>query len=76
MLWLVDLLERTYNDWLVQLSDYRCPITANSPITLSRPDYNFGDQLEQNTAVYHAPITFEEIVTVMIYHRKSKGLRG
>ena len=41
----------------------RCPITANCPITLS--DYNFADLLEQNTAVY-APITFEEIVIVMI----------
>ena len=40
-----------------------CPITANCLITLS--DYNFADQLEQNTAVY-SPITFEEIVIVMI----------
>ena len=40
-----------------------CPITANCPITLSH--YNFADKLEQNTAVY-APITFEEIVIVMI----------
>ena len=37
--------------------------TANCPITLS--DYNFADLLEQNTAAY-APITFEEIVIVMI----------
>ena len=28
-------------------------------------NYNFADQLEQNTAVY-APITFEEIVIVTI----------
>ena len=47
----------------MQLSDYRCPITANCPITLS--DYSFPDYLEQNTALY-APITFEEIVIVMI----------
>ena len=40
-----------------------CPITANCPIEVS--DYNFADKLEQNTAVY-APITFEEIVIVMI----------
>ena len=44
-----------------------CPIiglrfTANCPITLC--DYNFAE-LEQNTAVY-APITFEEIVIVII----------
>ena len=39
-----------------------CPITANCLITLS--DYNFADQLEQNTAVY-SPITFEEIVIVL-----------
>ena len=38
-------------------------ITANCPIKLS--DYNFADKLEQNTADY-APITFEEIVIVMI----------
>ena len=47
----------------MQLSDYRCPITANCPITLS--DYNFTDQLVQNTVVYE-PITFEEIVIIMI----------
>ena len=40
-----------------------CPITANCPITLS--DYNFADQLVQNTAV-NAPITFQEIVMVII----------
>ena len=34
----VDLTERTKYDWLPQLSDYRCPITANYVITLS--DYN------------------------------------
>ena len=38
-------------------------ITATFPITPS--EYNFADQLEQNTAVF-APITFEEIVIVMI----------
>ena len=37
----------------------------NCPITLS--DYNFADELEQNAAVY-APITFEEIVIVMMNH--------
>ena len=37
-----------------------CSITANCPITLS--DYNFADYLEQDTA----PITFEEIIIVMI----------
>ena len=42
----------------MQLSNYRCPITANCPITLS--DYNFADKLEQNTAVY-APITFAKV---------------
>ena len=41
----------------MQLSDYKCPITANCPITTCI--------LEQNRAVY-APITFEDIVTVMI----------
>ena len=37
--------------------------SCNCLITLS--DYNFADWLEQNTAVY-APITFEEILIVMI----------
>ena len=41
----------------MQLSYYKCPITANCPITTCI--------LEQNRAVY-APITFEDIVTVMI----------
>ena len=45
------------------MSDYKFLITANCPITPS--DYNFADQLEQNTAVY-APITFQGIVIVMI----------
>ena len=40
-----------------------CPITAYYPITLS--NYNFADKLVQNKTVY-APITFEEIVLVMI----------
>ena len=40
-----------------------CPITANCPVKVS--DYTFAGKLEQNTAVY-APITFEEVVTVMI----------
>ena len=40
-----------------------CPIRADCSITLS--DYNFTDQLEQNTAVY-APITFEEIVIRLV----------
>jgi len=31
-------------------------------------DYNFADKLEQNTPIY-APITFEEIVIVMITPR-------
>ena len=38
------LVNFNYNfecDWLIELSDYRCPITANCPITLS--DYNFAD---------------------------------
>ena len=34
-------------------------------------DYNFADYLEQNTAVY-APITFEEIVIVMINSESSR----
>ena len=52
------------------MSNYRCPIAANFPITLS--DYNFADQLEQNRAVY-APITLEEIV-IVDYTRKNNML--
>ena len=59
----VDLTERTKYDWLPQLSDYRCPITANYAITLS--DYNSTKWLVKNKAAT-APITFEEIVMVMI----------
>ena len=32
ILWLVDLAEWTLYVWLLQLSNYRCPITANYPI--------------------------------------------
>ena len=50
--------EQTYNIInLVQLSDYRCPITANCPITT--------EWLVKYKAA-NAPITFEEIVMVMI----------
>ena len=53
-------------EWLacvtVLTNNFRCPITAYYPITLS--NYNFADKLVQNTAV-HAPITLEEIVIVM-----------
>ena len=59
----VDLTERTKYDWLPQLSDYRCPITANYAITLF--DYNSTKWLVKNKAAT-APITFEEIVMVMI----------
>ena len=45
------------------LSNYKCPITVNCPITLF--NYNFADYLAQNTATY-APIAFEKIVIVMI----------
>ena len=50
--------EQTYNIInLVQLSDYRCPITAICPITT--------EWLVKYKAA-NAPITFEEIVMVMI----------
>ena len=50
-------------DVRLQMSDYRCPITANCPITLS--NYNSAEWLVKNKAA-NAPITFQEIVTVMI----------
>ena len=39
-------------------------------------DYDFSDQLKQNTSVYWAPITLEEIVTVMICQRYPKWLHA
>ena len=59
----MDLTERTKYDWLLQLSNYRCPITVNYPITLS--NYNSTEWLVKNKAAA-APILFEEIVIVMI----------
>ena len=49
-------------NWLRQLSDYRCPITANRLITLS--DYNCTEWLVKNEAA-NAPITFQKSVLVM-----------
>ena len=45
------------------MSDYRCPITANYPMTMS--DYSAREWLVKNKAA-NAPITVEEIVMVMI----------
>ena len=45
------------------LSDHSCPITANCPIKLS--DYTCTEWLVKYKAA-DAPITFEEIVSVMI----------
>lgn len=44
-------------------SDYKCRITANCTITLS--NYSSAEWLVKNKAA-NAPITFQEIVTVMI----------
>ena len=53
-----------------QLSDCRCPITANCPTTGSNysqlSDYNFTEWLVRNKAA-NASITFEKIAMVMIY---------
>ena len=57
------LAEWTYYDWLLQLSNNRCPITATCPITLS--SYNCTEWLVKNEAA-NAPIIFEEFVMVMI----------
>ena len=48
ILWLVDLTERTKYDWLLQLSNYRCPITVDYLITLS--NYNSTEWLVKNKA--------------------------
>ena len=63
ILWLLDLAEWTWYDWLLHLSYYKCPITANCPSTVL--DYKCKEWLVKNKAA-DAPVTFEEIVTVMI----------
>ena len=40
------------------IGSYNCSIIG---VWLQVSNYNFGDELEKNTAVY-APITFEDIV--------------
>ena len=59
----VDLVWLAASTVRLQVFDYRCSITANCPITLS--DYNCAEWLVKNEAA-DAPITFEEIVMVMI----------
>ena len=59
----MDFTERTKYDWLLQLSNNRCLITGNCLIILS--NYNLTEELVKNKAAT-APITFEEIVKVMI----------
>ena len=63
ILWLVNFADWTSYDWLLQLSDHRCPITANCPIT--RSNYTCTEWLVKYKAA-DAPIKFEEIVTVII----------
>ena len=58
ILWLADLAEWIKYDWLLQLSDYRCPIIANGPTTLS--DYSCTVWFVKNKAA-NAPIKFEEL---------------
>ena len=57
------LAEWTYYDWLLQLSNNRCPIKATCLITLS--SYNCTERLVKNEAA-NAPIIFEEFVMVVI----------
>ena len=65
ILWLVDMAKRIKYDWLLQLSDYRCHLTANFLMTLS--DYNCTKWLAKNKApTYNAPIKSEETVMVTI----------
>ena len=63
ILWLLDLAEWTWYDWLLHVSYYKCPISANCPSTVF--DYKCKEWLIKNKAA-DAPVTFEEIVTVMI----------
>ena len=57
------------------IGSYNCPITGVQlqPSVRLHCHYNIADKLEQNTPVY-APITFQEIVIVMI--NKGKFLTG
>ena len=53
-LWLVDLAEWTYYDWLLQLFDYS-----------QLSNYNCTERLVKKNTAY-APITFEWIVMVIV----------
>ena len=57
------LAEWTQYYWLLRLSDYGCPITANFPITPF--DYNSAEQLVKYKVAY-APIAFVKIVMAII----------
>ena len=59
-------------DWLMQLSDFRYPLTANCLITLS--DFNPTQWLIKNKAL-NAPIKFEKIVMVIINTERGNNLR-
>ena len=61
--WLAASTVRSQVSDYSQLSDHRCPITANCPIKLF--DYTCTEWLVKYKGA-DAPITFEEIVTVMI----------
>ena len=64
ILWLVDLAELIKYDGLLQMSDYKCPIIANCPTTLS--DYSCTEWFVKNKAA-NAPIKFEELWLWMQY---------
>lgn len=66
----VQIVNHKYNyrqNWMTQSVSHRCPIMANCSITLS--DYNSIEWLMKNEAA-SAPITFAEIVMVMISQNK------
>ena len=58
-----ELAEWILYDWLLQLSDYRCPTTANCPITLY--DYDCKECLVKNEAA-NTPLIFEKFIMVII----------
>ena len=59
-LWLVDLTEWTYYDWLLQLFDYS-----------QLSNYNCTERLVKKNTAY-APITFERIVVVIVSGNRSE----
>ena len=88
ILWLVNFAEWTSYDWLLQLSDHRCPITANCPVTRSNytcsewlvkykaADATWGDFFSNAFSILRRRTLTESIFfanTVLFYHTHSSS---